>query len=245
MHMVMLVRGVVTWLTLRVIVCTVIQKIRINVELGIQVETLQIEHLRQGHFPEMHHFLGRTRIHVLEAVLQSIQVLGGNQVGLADEDLVGKTHLTTRLLAVIELLGCVFGVNQGQDRIEQKSLCNLIVHEKGLRYRPRIGQTGGLDHDAVKTEQPLATLGSQQLQGGSQILANGATNTPIAHLNDLLVRVRHQDVVVDVLFTKLVLDHGDLLAVGLGQHTLEQGGFARTQKTGQDGGGDEGHERLR
>jgi hypothetical protein len=53
--------------------------------------------------------------------------------------------------------------------------------------------------------------------------------------------VGHEDVVVDVLFAELVLDDRDLLAVGLGQDALEQRGFARAEKAGQDGRGNEGH----
>ena len=77
--------------------------------------TAQIKHLRQRHVAEMHHFLRRTGVHVLEAVLQSIQLSRRHQIGPADEDLVGKAHLATRFLAVVELLGGVFGIHQGQD----------------------------------------------------------------------------------------------------------------------------------
>ena len=41
------------------------------------------------------------------------------------------------------------------------------------------------------------------------------------------------------ILAKLVLDHRDLHAVGFAQHALEQGGFARAQKAGEDGGGDQ------
>ena len=51
----------------------------------------------------------------------------------------------------------------------------------------------------------------------------------------------HQDLVVDVLLAELVLDHGDLLAVRLGQHALEQRGLARAEEAGEDGGGDQAH----
>ena len=135
----------------------------------------------------------------------------------------------------------MLGVHQRQDRVEQKGLGNLIVHEEGLRHRTWVGQARGFDHDAVKAEQTFAALGRQQLQGHAQVFADGAADATVTHLDDLLIGVRDQNVVVDVLFTELVLDHGDLLTMGLGQHALEQGGFARAQKAGQDGGGDQGH----
>jgi hypothetical protein len=64
-----------------------------------------------------------------------------------------------------------------------------------------------------KSSIALALLGSQQLQGGAQVFADGAADAAIAHLDDLLAGVGHEDVVVDVLLAELVLDDGDLLAV--------------------------------
>ena len=58
----------------------------------------------------MHHFLGCTGVHVFEAVLQCIEFLSRNQVRLADKDLVSKTDLSARFLAVIKLLGSVLGI---------------------------------------------------------------------------------------------------------------------------------------
>ena len=219
----------------------VFQEVWIDVQLGVEIEALEVEHLGQGHLPKMHDLLWSTRIHVLQTVLQCVQVLRRHQIGFADEDLVRKAHLTTRFLAIIELQGRVLGVHQSQDGVEQEGLCNLVVHEKGLRNRTRIGQTGRLDDDAVKAEQAFAALGSQHLQRDAQVFADGAANAAIAHLNDLLLGVRDQDLVVDVLFAKLVLDDGNFLTMGLGQDALEQGGFARAQEAGQDGGGNQGH----
>ena len=241
MVVIMLVGRVVAMLTMHMVMGIVFQEVRVDVQFGVQVEALEVEHLRQSHLTKMHHFLWGAGVHVFQAVLQSVQLLGRDQIGLADEDLVGKAHLTARFLAVVELLGRVFGVHQGQDGVEQKGLGDLVVHEKSLRHRAGVGQAGGLDDDAVKAEQTLAALGGQQLQSHAQVFADGAANAAVAHLDDLLIGIRDQDVVVDVLFAKLVLDHGNLLAVGLGQHALEQGGFARAQKAGQDGGGDQGH----
>jgi len=77
------------------------------------------------------------------------------------------------------------------------------------------------------------------MQGGAQVFSNGATHAAIAHLDNLLLGVADQDVVVNVFFAKLVFNDGDFLAMGLGQHPLEQSGFTGAQKTGQDGGGNQ------
>ena len=142
-----------------VMVAVVSQEVWVNIQFGVQVETAQIKHLRQAHLTEMHHFLRRARVHVLQAVLQSVQLSGRHQVSFADEDLVCKAHLAARLLAVVELLGGVFGVDQGQDGVEQEAFGNFIVHEERLCHRAWVGQTRRLDHDAVKVEQTFAFFG--------------------------------------------------------------------------------------
>jgi len=153
--------------------------------------------------------------------------IGRNQIGLADENLVGKAHLAARLLPLVELLRGVLGVHQGHDRVEQVALGNLVVHEKRLRHRPRIGQPGGLDDHAIEGQQPLAPLVRQQRQRAAQVFADGAAHAAVAHLHDLFLGVGHQDLVVDVFGAELVFDHGDALPVRLGEHALEQRGLAR------------------
>ena len=220
-------------------VAVVLQKIGVNVELGVEVKTMQVKHFFDRHLAKMHGFLRCARVHVLQAVLQSVQGIGIHQIAFADENLIGKANLAARLLAVVELQWGVLGVHQSQNGVEQIGLGHFIVHEEGLGHRAGVGQAGGFDHQALKVKLALAPALGQVAQGGAQVFADGATHTAIAHLNDLLVGVGHQDLVVDVFFAKFVFNHGDFHAVGLGQHPLEQGGFARAQKTGQDSGGDQ------
>ena len=172
---------------------------------------------------------------------QGVQRIGIHQIALADENLVRKPDLAARLLAVVQLLGGVLGVHQGDDGIQQIAFGHLVVHEEGLRHRSWVGNTGGLDDHALKIQQTLALLGGQGGQRAAEILANRAAHAAVAHLNDLLFGVGHQNVVVDVFFAEFVFDDGDLLTMGFGQDTLEQGGFARTQKAGQYRGGNERH----
>ena len=189
----------------------------------------------------MHHLLRRARVHGAQAVLQIEQFLLADQIGLADEDLVGETDLTLGFQPLVELVLGVLGIDQCDDGIEQVALGHLVVHEEGLRYRTGIGHAGGLDDDALEIDLALAALFGQILQRGTQVIADGAADAAVAHLDDLFLRVSHQDLVVDVLFAELVLDHGDFLAMRLGQHTLEQRGLAGAEEAGEDGGGNEGH----
>jgi hypothetical protein len=106
------VRGVVAMLAMLVVVRMVVgvvvavflQEVGVDVQLGVQVEAAQVEHLGQRHVAEVHRLLRRARVHVLQAMHQGVGLLLGHQVGLADEDLVGKAHLAPRLLPLVELL---------------------------------------------------------------------------------------------------------------------------------------------
>ena len=213
------------------------QEIGIDVEFGIQIEATQVKYFLQGHFAKMHGTLRCPRVHVAQAVLQGIELLRRDQVGLADKDLVGKADLAARLLAIGELLLGVLGVHQRQDGIEQIGFSHFVVHEKGLRHRAGIGQAGGFDHHALKVQLALASFFAQIAQGGAQILADGAADAAVVHLDDLLAGLTDQNIGVNVLFTELVLNDCNLLTMGLVQYTLEQRGLARTQEAGQDGDG--------
>ena len=227
--------------SMAVIVRLVFQKVRVYVELGIEVEAAQVKHLAQGDIAKMHGFLRRSGVHVLEPVHQGVYLGGQHQVSFADKNLVSKAHLAARLLPVIELDSGMLGVDQRQNRVEQIALGNFVVHEKGLGYRARVSQAGGLDHDPVKHQLARALFLGQVAQRAAQVFSNGAADAAIAHLDDLLLGVRHQNVAVYVFLAKLVLNNCNFLPVGLGQHPLEQGGLARTQKAGEYGGGNQCH----
>ncbi len=225
------------------VVVLFLQEVGVDVELGVQVEAAQVQNLGDRHFAEMHRLDRSARVHVLEAVDQRVGLLAGNEIGLGQEDLVREAHLAACLLAVVQLLGGMLGVHQRDDGVDEVGLGDLFVHEEGLGHRAGIGQAGGFDHDAVELQEPLAALGGQQLERLAQVLADRAADAAVAHLHDLFLGIRHQDVVVDVLLAEFVLDDGDLLAVRLGQHALEEGGLARAQEAREDGGGNEGHGR--
>jgi hypothetical protein len=63
-----------------------------------------------------------------------------------------------------------------------------------------------------------------------EVAANGAAQAPVVHLDDLLFLVLHEDLVVHAGLAELVLDHGDLLAVLLGQDAVQERGLPGPRK---------------
>lgn len=215
------------------------EEVGVYVQPGIEVKAAQIQHLRQRHFAEMHHLLPRARIHVCEAVLQLFQLIICYQVGFADENAVGKADLFARLLMLVELLPGMFGVHQRDDGVEQKLLRHFLIHEKRLRHRSRVSNAGSLYQHPLKVQLTRFFSLRQRLQCLAQVFAYGAADAAIAHLNNLLFGVAYQYFVVDILFAELVFYYGNFLPVRLGQHALEQSGFARAQKAGNNSGRNE------
>src|SRR6185369_15240164 len=220
-----------------VVVLVGLQEVGVDVELGVEVEALEVEDVLERHLAEVDLGLRRARIHVLDAVDQRRDRLVVDEVGLADEDLVGEADLAARFLAAVELLVAVLGVDQRQDRVEQVGLGDLVVHEERLRDRAGVGQAGRLDDDALEVELALPLFLGQVGERRPEVLADRAADAAVVELDDLFLGVLDQDLVVDVLLAELVLDDGDLLAVRLGEHTLQERRFARAEEAGQDGRG--------
>ena len=75
-----------------------------------------------------------------------------------------------------------------------------------------------------------------------QVTASRAANTPVHHLDNLLVdlhfRVFGQQSVVDADVTEFIFDYGKLFTMRGGKDVVQQGGFATTKEAGEDGNGD-------
>jgi len=106
--------------------------------------------------------------------------------------------------------------------------------KKSLRNGAGICEAGRFDDHAVEIQLARLLLRGQVAEHPRQVAADRAADAAVAHLDDLLARVLHENFVVDVFFAELVLDHGDLHAVLFIQDALEQGGFAAAEKAGQD-----------
>ena len=167
--------------------------------------------------------------------MQLLALLGADQVGLGQQDAVGEAHLLLRLAEIVQLLVRVLGVHQRDDGIEQVVVADVLVHEKSLRHRAGVGHAGGFDDDALEVELVRLALRPQLAQDAHQVAAHGAADAAVVHLDDLLARVLHQQLVVDAGLAELVFDDGDAAAVLLLEDAVQQRGLAAAQKAGEYG----------
>ena len=156
----------------------------------------------------------------------SIQLGLGNGIGTGEDNGGGSLDLVvielTEVLHINLYLACVshsYGIAQG-DLI----ICNLV------HSGDHIGQfahTGGLDDD------PVRIIFSNYLgQSLAEVTHQTAANAARVHLGDVNARIL-QEAAVDTDLTELILDEYQLLArIGFGNHFLDEGRLARTEKTG-------------
>ena len=201
-------------------------------QCAVEIEAADVQHLLHGCIGHFDLFDAGHEIHRPEPPFQRVECVGVNQINLVDDDDVREGDLRCGFLAVVELQLGMFRIDQGYDAVQVERLAGLVVDEERLRHRARVCQSGGLDQDPVELVAPL----DQVSQDADQVASHGAADAAVVHLEDFFVGIDHQ-LLIDADLAKLVLDHGDALTVVLRENSVEQGGLAAAQKSGQHGYG--------
>jgi len=156
-----------------------------------------------------------------------------NEIGFIEQDHVGKRHLLAGFIHLFEMFLDVSCIDHGDDRIEQKLLLEVIVKEKRLRHGAGVGHAGSLDDDVIELVAALEQLS----EDAQQVTAHGAADATVVGFEDFFFGANHE-LMIDTHLAELVLDHGDALAVVLGEDAIEQRGLSRPQESRQYGDGD-------
>ncbi len=175
----------------------------------------------------------RIRIDAADPRLDVGELFFRHQVGLVEQNDIGKGDLVLGLRRVLEPVLEPFGVRDRHNGVELGLGADLLVHEEGLRHRRRVGEPRGLDDDGVE----LALAPHQPVDDAHEVAAHRAADAAIVHLEDFFVGVDDQ-IIVDADLAELVDDHGELLAVRFRQDAVEQGRLAGAEIAGQHGDGD-------
>jgi len=186
-----------------------------------------------GASPKCTFLIGAVRVHPLQPLNQLLRLVFRRQVGLGKQDPIGKADLLLGLVELVELLRRVLGVDQGDDRIKEVVVADLLVGEERLRHRAGVGHARGLDHHAVELELAPVALFLERAEDADEIAAHRAADAAVVHLDNLLV-AGLDDLVVDADLAELVLDHRDAVAVVLLQDPVEQRGLAAAEEPGED-----------
>ena len=163
-----------------------------------------------------------------------------HQVGLVQDDLVGKGDLFDGLPGVPEAQGQVEGVDHRRHAVQFGTGADVIVDEEGLGDGPRVGEAGGLYDDGVEAALALHEAG----QHPDEVAAHRAADASIVHLEDFLVGA-DDEVVVDSHLAELIDDDRITPAMVLREDAVQKRGLAGAEIAGEDSdGGLLGHGRF-
>jgi hypothetical protein len=98
-----------------------------------------------------------------------------------------KAHLFQRFVVPVQLCVGVSRVHHGQDGIQSIGVLDIVINEKGLCHRRRIGQPGGLDDHPLEIESAGGLALRQFAEDADQIATHRAADAAIVHHHDLLV----------------------------------------------------------
>mmetsp|Transcript_22361 Transcript_22361/g.54157 ORF Transcript_22361/g.54157 Transcript_22361/m.54157 type:complete len:239 (+) Transcript_22361:609-1325(+) len=216
----------------------VTKKFGVEVQNALEFESVDVEELFRAHFSMQ---AAQDRAGWVEFANLSFN-LGQrcviSEVRFIQEDLVSKTDLlhcfifNSLRLFFRKPIKNALGVDHCDDRIKRVHLANRLVHKKGLDHWGWISQPGGFNDDSIKFFDPFV----KSLERLHKISANGATNTSVHDLDDLLIYGLRKDLLIYTDFSEFVLDdckfHAMCLVV---QDTVEQSGLAAAEKACEHG----------
>ena len=210
-----------------------VQKLRLDIEDAVEIEGVAAQNLIERDLRPLGAMQLGVGIDAADAGLDLAQLGIGDQIGLVEQDHVGKGDLVLGLGRILETVLEPFGVGHRDHRVEPGLAADILVDEEGLRHRRGVGEARGLDDDGVE----LALAPHQPIDDADQVAAHGAADAAVVHLEHFFVGADDQ-LVVDADLAELVDDHGVFLAVRLGQDAVEQRGLAGAEIAGEHGDGD-------
>ncbi len=209
------------------------EKLRIDLHGPVEIKATDIEDLFDFDL-----CVGRAvdfgqRIHVADALLQSIEFFRRCEIAFVQQNDVGKSDLLLGFAAlVVDVQEDVLRINEGDHGVDEEFFLHLRIGEEGLDDGAGIGETGRLDEDVIELIPAL----HQIAQDADQIAADGAADAAVVHFKELFFGVDHE-FMIDADLAELVLDHGDAQAMIFGENAVEESGFASAEVSGENGHG--------
>lgn len=210
-----------------------VEKVGINFRGVVEVEAAKGEEFGHGNFGPNGADDGGQRIHGAEAALQGGGFLFGDEIAFVENDPVGEGDLLLHFRTVFQMEVGMFGIDQGDDSVDEEFLSHFGIHEKGLHDGAGIGQAGGFDQDVIEA---IAAAG-ELFEDADEVPAHGAANAAVIHLEDLFVGLQDQ-FVIHADFPEFIFNDGQPQAVIFAEDAVEKGRFAGPKIAGQDGYGD-------
>ena len=203
------------------------QKRRIEIQRPVQIEPAEVEDLLEIDLRQVRVLDFRQAVHGAQARFQRLHGRIIHQIDLVQHQRVGEGDLLAAFRAAFQMLRDMLAIHQRDDAVQPQVVLHLVVHEKRLSHRTRIGQAGGFHQNSVEFVAAL----HQIAENTDQVAAHRAAQATVVHLEDFFLGVDDQGL-IDADFAELIFDHGDALAVLFGQNAVEKSGFPGAEKAG-------------
>src|SRR5579864_6649090 len=190
-------------MAMRMTVAVAFQKRRLDVEDAVEIEGVAVQNFVERNLGTLRLVQAGIGIDAADTRLDVAQLFGRDQIGLVDEDDVGKGDLVLGLGGVLEPVVEPLGIGDGDHGVELGAPPDVLIDEEGLRHRRRIGQPRGLDDDGVE----LARAPHEGVEDAHQVAEQDAADAAVVHLEHFLVGADHE-VVVDADLAEFVDDDG-------------------------------------
>ncbi len=66
----------------------------------------------------------------------------------------------------------VHGIDQRDHAVEPVAQDEIRMHHDGVQHRRRVGEPGGLDHDATERDAAIVEIAQELLERGHELAAN-------------------------------------------------------------------------
>lgn len=200
-----------------VILVAVLEEVRIVFEGTFQIEGALVENAGEIDAGTGGLVDARRGIDGAHDILDAGDFFRRNEIGLVDDNDIGKSDLVFGFAAVLQAQRQVLGIDKCDHRVKLGLGAHVVIHEEGLGDRNGIGKASGLDNDAVESAGPA----HQAFDHADEVAAHRAADAAIVHFVDFFVGFDDQ-IVVDADLAEFVDDDSVFLAVVLGQDTVEK-----------------------
>ena len=155
-------------------------------------------------------------------------------IGFGQQNAIRVTNLRLRQRKLVHLLIGMHRIDQRNHAVEQISLAEDLMGEEGLNDRAGIGHAGALDHQPIKVEFATIEPVEQIQQRIFQLIRAATADATIGQGFDLRGAIANQ-LIVNGDLAELIFDNRNLIAVLCIEDVAQEGGFAGTEKAGQQG----------
>ncbi len=194
---------------------------------------LQLMQLRRA---EQIRFVQHQQITELDLIHQQIH---HRALILRTQRLAARLQIVHRTVVAQEVKAIHHSDHTVQSGIGGEAFTLFILKRKGFRHGQRLRNTGGFNHQMVKTSRL-----SQPFYLYQQIFTQRAADAAVAHFNQFFIGARqlrtavtHQGR-VNIHFRHIIDDDRDAASFPVVENMVKQGGFTGTEKAGENRNGE-------